>query len=83
LNLYIFSNNIEFMGFLDKIKRALGGGKDEAVKAGKAVEHGAEKAGKDVEHGAKDVEHGAEKAGKDVEHGAEKTDDAIDDELKK
>jgi hypothetical protein len=48
------------MGFLDKIKRALGIGKDEAVKAGKAVEHGAEKAGKDVEHGA-------EKAGKDVD----------------
>ena len=37
------------MGFLDKIKRALGGGKHEAKKAGKAVEHGAEKAGKDVD----------------------------------
>jgi len=32
------------MGFLDKLKRAIMGGKEKAEKAGKDVEHGAEKA---------------------------------------
>ena len=40
------------MGFLDKLKRGLAGGKEKTENAGKAVEHGAEKVGKDVEHGA-------------------------------
>ena len=40
------------MGFLDKLKRGLAGGKEKAENAGKDVEHGAEKVGKDVEHGA-------------------------------
>ena len=48
------------MGFFDKLKRWIMGGKDKTEKAGRAVEHGAEKAGRAVEHGA-------EKAGKDVD----------------
>ena len=36
------------MGFFDKLKRSIMGGKDKAEKAGKAVEHGAEKAKDDV-----------------------------------
>jgi len=59
------------MGFFDKLKRAIMGGKVKTEKAGKAVEHGAEKAGKDVEHEA-------EKAKKDVDDESDAS-----DELKK
>ena len=54
------------MGFFDKIKRALFGGKEKAEKVGKDVKYGAEKAGKKVEHGA-------EKAKEDVDDSEEKT----------
>jgi predicted small secreted protein len=83
-DLNILNTYTILMGFLDKLKRGLAGGKEKAENAGKDVEHGAEKVGKDVEHGAekvgKDVEHGAEKVGKDVEHGAEKV---VDDKEEK
>ena len=39
---------MRYMGFFDKLKRAISGGKEDAEKAGKAVEHGAEKAEDDV-----------------------------------
>ena len=48
------------MGFLDKLKSWIMGGKEKAEKAGKAVEHGAEKAGRDVEHGAEKVKKDAD-----------------------
>jgi len=56
------------MGFLDKLKRWLTGGKEKAEKAGKAVEHGAEKAGREVEHGA-------EKTGKAVDDESKASDE--------